>query len=84
MKWALVTLVPKNIWVEVVISEERVDGEGATYTQYIPKLESVNKPIGTIADIIEYDGVSEYIAEADFELKQVPDSAKIGDEGYGA
>ncbi len=84
MKWALVTTESKDMLIESWISSEKDDGEGGTYTHYTPDIQTVNKPAGTICEVIVYDGVSQYTPPANLELKQVPDSAKRGDEGYGS
>ena len=38
--------------------------------------------IGTIVNLIAYDGVSAYTVPEGTALKQVPDQAQIGDAGY--
>lgn len=44
-------------------------------------IETIAAP-GTIINIIDYDGTSPYEAPVNTELKEVPDSAEIGDTGY--
>ena len=52
------------------------EGEGITSQYVVAPIEVVP---GTICNLISYDGSSTYVPEDGFELREVPDSAQIGD-----
>ena len=70
MKWALVASIPQTLsywtWDE--------NGE--------PIYITITAEPGTIVNIIDYDGVSDYTPPDGTDLKEVPDTANIGDTGY--
>ena len=72
MQWALVATAEQTLsyWVPNVDPTQTATWETATVE------------VGTIVNLIEYDGVSEYTPPDNQALMQVPDDAKIGDTGY--
>lgn len=83
MKWAWVTTQTKQIEVEQWNDEERIDEFGTPYTIKVRSRVLLQKPAGTVCCLIKYDGNGD-LTPPDFgiALKQVNDSAQIGDEGY--
>lgn len=72
MQWALVATAeqPLSYW-----APNSDPTQSATW-------ETITASIGTIVNLIVYDGVSEYTPPENTKLEQVPDDAKIGDTGY--
>lgn len=73
MAWALVNTIEmqfKNHFDEIIND--------------IPKkvFKEITAEVGTIINLIVYDGIAPYIAEEGFKLIEVPDTAKLGDTGY--
>lgn len=68
MQWALVCTT------EMVIPNPEVHSPSDPPT--------ITVPSGTIVSIIVYDGHSPYTPPENTVLLEVPDSARIGDEGY--
>lgn len=71
MKWALVARQTMDIPDPNFIPSDANPARG-----------TITITAGTIANIIVYDGIQEYVAPAGTELLQVPDNAKMGDTGY--
>jgi hypothetical protein len=69
MKWALVNTVEVPLTIGVVSGE----GMNQKYT-----LEEIKAKIGTICNLIVYDGKATYVPELGFELQQLSDNAVIG------
>lgn len=73
MAWALVNIevVPLVVgsWVNEGLMQQYVTQE-------------INAVIGTICNLITYDGTSTYTPPAGYKLEQVPDNVIIGDTGY--
>lgn len=71
MKWALVATQTMDIQDPNFIPSDANPTRGM-----------ITISAGTIANIIVYDGIQDYVAPEGTQLQQVPDNAKIGDTGY--
>jgi len=76
MAWALVNTEPKNLMLDVWTPQEN------PMAPPIFSREEVEVKIGTICNLIVYDGVSKYTPAEGYKLVEVPDDAKMGDNGY--
>lgn len=68
MAWALICTIPTSVTVG--------------YPNQEPYWRRVIVPSGSIVNMIAYDGVAPYTPPQNTVLREVPDTAKIGDEGY--
>lgn len=77
MTWALVATTAQTLsyWTQPVLDS---NGNIITASAWITS----TVPVGTIINIINYDGISQYTPPAGSKLEQVPDAANIGDTGY--
>ena len=73
MSFALVNII------EVPLITGQWEGEGLA-TKYVTQ--EITAIIGTICNLIAYDGVAAYTPPSGYKLEQVPDTAKVGDTGY--
>ena len=73
MTWALVNTFEVPLIIRTLV-------QGVTSQEW--QEETISAVVGTICNIIAYDGVSPYTAPENYKLRQVPNSAKIGDTGY--
>lgn len=73
MAWALVSTIEMTIPVGEWV------GSGMQ-AQYI--ITNMDAPIGTIINLIAYDGESPYTPPEGTKIEEVPDTAKVGDTGY--
>ena len=73
MIWALVNTIPVQLTLTTI--------DGVSPSQTIVKQTST-AIIGTICNLIAYDGSSSYLPLGGYKLEQVPDTAQIGDTGY--
>lgn len=77
MTWALISTVVQELsyW-----SKPTLDAEGNTIVG--PQWVTESVPIGTILNLVVYDGLTEYTPPNGTRIAQVPDTAAIGDTGY--
>lgn len=74
MQWALIATVEQELsyWTKPVIDENY---EVVTPTQWVTQI----VPVGTVLNLIVYDGESEYIPPEGSMLDEIEDSYAIGD-----
>jgi len=81
MKWALISDISFDLkefsWNITTITGEA----GETIYLYTPTTQIVNKPGGTIINIIDYNS-DPYVVPVNLTLLSVDDTANIGDTGY--
>lgn len=84
MKWAFVTNQEEEFLLNSWSYSEFDRGDGEMAGHYSPQVTLELKPAGTICCLPVYDGALQFLPPTDYVvLKQVPDDAQIGDEGYG-
>ena len=72
MAYALVNTVPVQL--------NTGSWEGENPAVWVPK--TITASVGTICNLISYDGISVYTPPEGYRLLEVPEDAKVGDTGY--